>query len=245
MLATTAAGAQSLVVVSAPKFENYISPPVSAAQQMNALTGGNVRLAVQWDAEGRPVDWMVIAYSRRDFADSVVSVIPEWRFVPSKVEGQPVSGYTELEFEFKGPDIISLATGDTMDVLFHQVGFRHLAYRPCPLRELDRIPMPLNSVSPLYGLALLKQGIRGSVEVRFYIDETGAVRLPAVVSADHPQLAEAALTAVRQWKFEPPTSRGNPVLILAQQRFDFGPGQPKPETMPAEAQAATGSDGAS
>jgi len=59
------------------------------------------------------------------------------------------------------------------------------------------------------------------VEVRFYIDETGAVRMPAVDSDAHPYLAETAVTAVKEWRFAPPTHDGRPVLVAASQVFDF------------------------
>lgn len=244
MLIPVVAGAQSLVVVASPRFETYVAPPVNAALQVNAINGGLVRLAVQWNSEGRPVDWLVLAYSERIFADSVLAAVPEWRLVPPKVNGQPVSGYTEIEFSFKGPDVTSFTVSDTVEMLFSRAGVRRLAYRPCPLRDLDRIPLPLNSVAPVYGKDLKERGIQGAVEVRFCIDENGTVRMPAVVSADHPRLAESALAAVRQWKFDPPTSHGAPVLILAQQRFDFGAAQPaepgeQAKAPPAEPKASS------
>jgi hypothetical protein len=34
-------------------------------------------------------------------------------------------------------------------------------------------------------------------------------------------LCAAAITAVEQWQFEPPVSRGRPVLVLVQQDFNF------------------------
>jgi hypothetical protein len=37
------------------------------------------------------------------------------------------------------------------------------------------------------------------------------------------ELAAAAITAVSQWQFEPPTSKGRPVLVLAHQDFEFKP----------------------
>ena len=60
--------------------------------------------------------------------------------------------------------------------------------------------------------------------MEFYIDETGHVRLPAVSretnEADE-ELSAAAVTAVEQWQFEPPVSKGKPVFVLAHQDFDF------------------------
>ena len=61
----------------------------------------------------------------------------------------------------------------------------------------------------------------GRVQVHFFIDETGAVRMPSVEAPAHPYLAETAVNAVREWKFEPATRRGRPVLIAASQQFDF------------------------
>jgi len=57
--------------------------------------------------------------------------------------------------------------------------------------------------------------------VYFYIDEKGAVRMPAVDASANPYLSDIAVAAVREWRFEPPTSRGKPVLIAASQEFNF------------------------
>ena len=60
----------------------------------------------------------------------------------------------------------------------------------------------------------------------FLIDEEGRVRLPAVSRATNEaneELAAAAVTAVTQWRFEPPTAKGKPVLVRAQQDFAFQP----------------------
>ena len=61
--------------------------------------------------------------------------------------------------------------------------------------------------------------------VRFYIDEQGNVRLPSVTGQPNAYLTEQAMAAVREWKFAPVTSRGQPVLVAAQQEFTFGSGQ--------------------
>ena len=64
--------------------------------------------------------------------------------------------------------------------------------------------------------------MRGRVEVRFYIDEKGAVRMPVVASDASSYLAESAVTALRDWRFEPARQNGRPVLVAASQEFDFG-----------------------
>jgi TonB family protein len=61
------------------------------------------------------------------------------------------------------------------------------------------------------------------VAIDFYIDETGTVRMPAVSIKDDSELTALAVMALRQWKFEPPTRNGRPVLVKATQVFNFGP----------------------
>jgi TonB family protein len=63
-----------------------------------------------------------------------------------------------------------------------------------------------------------------SVTVEFYIDEQGNVRMAAVPrTSAGDAYAAAAVAAVEQWRFEPPLRRGQPVLVLAQQEFNFRP----------------------
>jgi outer membrane biosynthesis protein TonB len=68
---------------------------------------------------------------------------------------------------------------------------------------------------------LADKGVKGQVTVEYYIDETGAVRMPAVSADDNPILGALTVIAIGQWKFTPPTSRGKGVLVKASQVFDF------------------------
>jgi TonB family protein len=86
------------------------------------------------------------------------------------------------------------------------------------------VPTRIVGDAPRYAVEAAKQGVRGSVAVYFYIDEKGEVRMPAVQTGPHPYLMEIAVDALKSWKFEPPTSRGRPVLVAAAQIFDFGGG---------------------
>jgi hypothetical protein len=48
--------------------------------------------------------------------------------------------------------------------------------------------------------------------------------MPAGSQKDDSQLIALAITALRQWRFEPPTRNGRPVLVAAIQVFNFGVG---------------------
>jgi TonB family protein len=214
---------KSLVILRSLKTETFVPPLMSGAMQLAVVTKGRVRIAVCSDSEGRPVDWIVLAYSHRDLADNTSEVVRKWRFAPVAVDGNPISAQTEFDIEFRGPDVVSISPAmDQSEFFFRNMGMERLESRPATLSEIDRIPLLLNAVHPRYSTAARDEGMRGTVEIQFYIDEKGAVRLPAIKYSDRIDLAESALEAVRQWKFEPPTRNGRPVLITAVQQFDFG-----------------------
>jgi TonB family protein len=108
---------------------------------------------------------------------------------------------------------------------FDNIGDYALVYRPGRSAQLDRPLVRISGGAPKYAMAAAKDGVRGRVEVHFYIDETGAVRQPAISSAANPYLAEQAVEALRAWKFEPATSGGRPVLVVASQEFNFAGGR--------------------
>ena len=57
--------------------------------------------------------------------------------------------------------------------------------------------------------------------MRFYVDEDGRVRLPEVIQATEPEFAEAALAAVKQWRYEPPQLGGRRVIACDNWNFKF------------------------
>ena len=90
-----------------------------------------------------------------------------------------------------------------------------LRARAAALPSLDRFPVPVLIVPPVFPEKLGQVSDR--VVVTFFIDEKGSVIQPAVLSGTNSVLRDAALTAVAQWHFEPPTRRGVPTLVAASQ----------------------------
>jgi TonB family protein len=184
--------------------------------------GGQVNILISIDAKGHLADWLVTRYTDRLFADAAIDALKRWEFEPARVMGEAVSVCIDLHFGFEVKGVvISTTISDTVTAMFNAVA--RDAYYPCTLRELDRIPVPLNTVAPAYPQQAAERGATGEVVVDFYIDETGAVRMPYVTGRPHVLLANLAVDAVRQWRFEPPTRNGNPVLVHARQLFRFTP----------------------
>jgi TonB family protein len=190
------------------------------------VTEGMVRVAINTDAQGKLVEWLVVGYSRPEFADSAMAAIKQWKFGPARLRGEAVGTTVEifLQFEAKGVVVSTCTFNEIVEERVARIIGIHYVYKPCSLAELDRIPTPIVAVKPLYPAELAEKGVKGSVTVEFYIDETGTIRVPAVSANDDSQLCALAVAALRQWKFEPPTRNGRPVLLKASQLFNFGPG---------------------
>jgi len=69
-------------------------------------------------------------------------------------------------------------------------------------------------VNPAYPPLAAKAHVQGSVILEAVVDEEGSVSTLKVLSG-HPLLVEAALQAVRQWKYSPTVLNGEPVSVIA------------------------------
>jgi len=135
----------------------------------------------------------------------------------------------DFNFEREGLTVVNQSAEENLQERFLDLDKDQYSYRVHILQELDHIPRPVHIVEPHYPLEWANKGIAGVVTIEFYIDETGRVRLPAVVNSGvSPLLGNLALDAVQQWQFEPATCKGKPVLVRASQNFNFGTKPAKP-----------------
>jgi TonB family protein len=186
------------------------------------VTDGEARVAINTDSTGKLADWLVVGYTHREFAEAAVVAIKQWKFEPARLQSEPVGTTIELSFYFEAKGVVvSTSCADVLEGQLLRIMGNHYTYQPCSARELDRIPTPIVTITPQYSGALAKKGVTGKVTVEFFIDETGAVRLPAASAKDDTMLTALAIDALHQWKFAPPTSKGRGVLVKASQEFDF------------------------
>lgn len=190
---------------------------------LRGIREGDVRVAFSVDATGKMDDCLAVAYTQPEFARITVSAMKRWKFEPARYHGQPIASASEIEVKFatEGTVVVSLTASDVLNAQLTKLFGQGNGYRPRALSELDRIPTPISAPSPLLPERFARPGTVGSVTVSFYIDETGAVRLPNVSPDADPDLAASAVSAMHNWKFEPPTCKGRPVLVKATQQFNF------------------------
>jgi len=224
LLAAPAFAANFESIQILPDNEAPVFPGTLVAQ---GITRGRAVVALSVGVDGRADDCLVLAYTNERLAKVAVDSLKSWRFIPARLDGQPVRAQTELSFDFsvEGAVITSNITERFQADMFGNMAERRPVYRVFRRDELDRMPAKVAGESPRYATEAEKEGVRGRIAVHFYIDEQGAVRLPSVLAGPHPYLMEKAVEALKGWKFEPPTSHGRPVLVAAAQEFDFGGGK--------------------
>ena len=91
-----------------------------------------------------------------------------------------------------------------------------------------RVPVPANvsegrlikKVNPVYSKYARKNHIQGVVVLQAAISTEGDI-VNLVVISGQPLLAEAAVTAVKQWKYRPYLVNGNPVEVQTEIRINF------------------------
>jgi TonB family protein len=95
---------------------------------------------------------------------------------------------------------------------------------PTPIRVGGNIkpPTKLQHVNPVYPEAMRDAGVEGTVPLEALIGADGGVASVRVITAQvHPDLAQAAMAAVRQWRFSPTLLNGRAVEVVMNVSIDF------------------------
>lgn len=194
----------------------------------DGIKHGEARLLLDLDPRGRLVDTLIVGYTHAPFADAALSAIRHWRFEPPQLNGEPVGTVVDCEIVFSVEGIL-FYTRNGPPVFEKRPAFgEKFSFRAQELIALDRIPTPQHVEAPIYLEEWADRGMRGKVTIDFYIDETGAVRMPSSISSEFPLLDAAATAAIRQWRFAPPLLKGRPVIAHCEQVFTFERPPPPP-----------------
>ena len=94
---------------------------------------------------------------------------------------------------------------------------QHTSDRPLRVRVSQGVSQAflLTKVQPTYPEDARKNHVQGNVVMKALITQTGDVKELTVLSGD-PSLAQAALEAVKQWKYKPYYLQGRPVEVETQ-----------------------------
>jgi periplasmic protein TonB len=91
-----------------------------------------------------------------------------------------------------------------------------------PYTTVAHPPVPLTRVLPEYPRLARARGLEGEVVLRAIVDSDGTVERDIEVLQSVPLLNEAAIAALRHWRFEPGRDAGNrPVRVVIQVPLRF------------------------
>jgi protein TonB len=96
-----------------------------------------------------------------------------------------------------------------------------IATTPEAAPEVENLAVS-NRVNPVYPPASRRAGEQGTVMVRVLVTERGLPgQLQVLKSSGHPRLDEAALDAIRKWKFKPAKNGATPILSWTRVQVKF------------------------
>ena len=102
---------------------------------------------------------------------------------------------------------------------------RQLIERTLYLQTIDeKLDVPIKLIhAPLPGYPedLRAEGIRGTVRLRFVVEEDGTVGAVEVLGDPPAGLAEVSINALRAWRFVPMSVKGRPVRVRLIQTFVY------------------------
>jgi TonB family protein len=193
--------------------------PVRMANE--GVSHGQTKVVLHVNSKGQLADFLVVAYTKQAFAEETERAIQTWKFEPEFAGGEPIDTIMTITFNFEVNGVMMVSRYGGFNPYNDYVGVGSYDYQACSLKNLDSIPTPVSVVPPVYYKDLADKGIAGKVVVDFYIDETGKTRFVATPTGSNELLAGISVAAVQKWQFAPPTRKGKPVLVHAQQVFDF------------------------
>ncbi len=205
------------------RLEKFVLPDFPPFARLSGVTRGLVTVAIGRNAEGQVTDILVLDSTNALLSEATTNAIAQWKFArPSNqpIEGQPVVPIVRFIFNTGGVSIISAATGRATAKI-QDPAVNAPVVLPA-LSEIDDGPKPLFQPMPQIRGAAASTARGGTATVKFFVDDTGRARVPIVLECSSPELGEAAVLAVEQWRDEPPFVAGHPTIAIEAQTFTFG-----------------------
>jgi TonB family protein len=200
-----------------------IDPIFPVKLGINGVSEGSVTVIVSVDNKGKMMDWIALSATDAEFVTSVKRVIPEWKFEPAYLNGEPIAACACITIHFKNDTVTMNYNALQMASAFLNRNIDNME-KPLVARfsDLDKIPEPVNIIQPAIDSAIPADTREGEVDITFFIDKDGRVRMPIMTeSKGDPRLADAAYDALAKWQFAKPISHGEPVIVRASQKFVF------------------------
>jgi TonB family protein len=189
----------------------------NAAREQNIR--GQVAIQILVSEAGDVEGSQVISRDPR-LRDAALEAAKRWRFKPFLKGGQPVAAIAKLSFDFGA--LNGETTKSSADPWLVQAKIDRSGAMPKSVRVSSGVTqgLILTKVAPEYPESAKKARIQGSVVIAATINTEGAIRELRVVSGP-PELVDAAVDVVRQWRYKPYFLMGRPIEVDTQVRINF------------------------
>jgi len=179
---------------------------------------GFAKVVFMVDEAGNNHDFILLEATHPLFGETALEALRNWKVTPPIVNGQPspTRHTVTVKFSQQGPVLIDRPIGETSRSGERSQN-RPLHYRVCGLGDLDQMPKRIETVVPVLPKGLSADAASGIARIQFFIDKEGRVRAPEVLFSSSDVIADAAIEAISNWRFEPPRKNGDPVVVQAVQ----------------------------
>jgi TonB family protein len=216
----------------------HMVTPVYPDSARAAGIEGQIVLQIVIDEQGRVTDVQVLSARPPGlFDEAAVMAIRQWIYEPARSGGQPIKVRLGQQIEFSLKDVkppqppLPPSVEEPRIIVRMRPGSGEtpisMAWEEAP----ELIPETL--VKPEYPPLALKERVEGKVILQVVIDEDGNVVEAEVLFAQPPGIfEEAAIRAIKQWKFKPAKQYDKPIKVLIAWPVDFRLPPPPPPPPP-------------
>jgi len=213
---------QQIVTKVAP-----IYPPLAKQAKIQ----GSVVLRVQISKSG-DVENLQLISGHPMLAPAAIEAVRQWKYKPFLLNGEPTGVETSVTVNFTLADKPTAESNGTAGEIpggipgDHASGVVGVVSSTPGNATRVRVSagvsqgLVLTKVQPQYPQDAKDQHIQGVVVLKVIVDKEGNVSNIQLISG-HPQLAPAALEAVKQWKYRPYLLNGTPVEVDTQVQVNF------------------------
>ena len=219
--------------VKAPVVINRVEPIYTSLARKSRVSG-IVILEVIIDHTGVVKDAQVLKPLPYGLDQAALDAVKQWTFRPGTLNGQAIDVIFNLTINFRVPGAATTAVDPIQSNGATQPVPSNNAAGDGPFRvggDVTR-PIVLSQVEPVYPTAAKEARISGMLIVEAVIDREGVVKEARVLNPLPFGLSEAAVEAVKQWKFRPGTLAGKPVDVIFLLTINFHLPDPPPEPPP-------------
>jgi TonB family protein len=194
---------QSLVSVKVPP----VYPPLARQARIQGTVILNVIITKSGD-----IGAVRLVSGHPMLAPAAIDAVKQWRYQPYLVNGQAEDVATSLQINFTLADarLPDGAAGDSTGVQAGALGGD--AGGPPRVSEAVMRGLRTQKIDPVYPSTAWQADVQGLVLLVLRIDREGNVADVTLVSG-HPLLVQAAMDAVKQWKYRPYLLNGTPTEV--------------------------------